>query len=118
MKKLFREYNRLKKFARTMEGNLRPEVMQAFLDEVNEEALTQLKVRKEDLKKLKRVNPEKQIMILSPYLEGYLKQIAEEKINQKLQMAKELAQATVCATVAGDGCYLLARTPHGLAGQD
>ena len=97
MKQLLREYIRLKKLARVMEGNLRPEVTQDFLDEVNEEVLVQLQVRKEDAQKLKRADPEKQLVILSPYLEGYLRRIAEEKISEKLHLAE-----AVGATIAGE----------------
>jgi hypothetical protein len=92
MKKGFREYKRPKKPARVMEGDLRPEVIQDFLDKLDEEKLTNLKVTERDLKKLKKAEPEEQLRILVPYFENYFQQMAHDKLNQKLNLAQKISQ--------------------------
>jgi len=91
MKKLLREYNRLKKFARVMEGNLGQEVIGNFLEEVDEEALVKLQVSPENRKKWERAKAEEKLSILAPYLESCLKSKAEEKFHEKLRLAEAMA---------------------------
>ncbi|HEX7371208.1 MAG TPA: hypothetical protein VF372_00205, partial [Thermodesulfobacteriota bacterium] len=72
VRKLLREYNRLKKFARVMEGSLGPEVIGNFLEEVDEEALVKLQVSPENRKKWERAKAEEKLAIVTPYLESCL----------------------------------------------
>lgn len=91
MRKLLREYNRLKKFARVMEGSLGPEVIGNFLEEVDEEALVKLQVSPENRKKWERAKAEEKLAIVTPYLESCLKAKAEEKFRDKLRQAEAIA---------------------------
>ncbi len=92
MDKLFREYRRLKKLAKIMEGKLRPDVINGFLEVIDEEVLVKLDVPNGDLKKMNKADPEGKMKILIPYIERYIQHTAAERARNKIRTAEDIAR--------------------------
>jgi len=92
MDKLFREYKRIKKLARVMEGKLRPKVINEFLEVIDEEVIARLNVPNDDIRKMNKADPEGRLKILIPYIERYIQLTAARKAGEKIGAAEDIAR--------------------------
>jgi len=89
---ILKEYQKIKKLSKALEGRLTRETIQNFLDKLDEQTLSELQVKDEDIKRLKKASSETKLQILVPYFEALLQKKLQGKIQEKIQLAEELCQ--------------------------
>jgi len=89
---ILKEYQKIKKLSKALEGRLTRETIQNFLDKLDEQTLSELQVKDEDIKRLKKASSETKLQILVPYFEALLQKKLQGKIQEKILLSEQLAR--------------------------
>jgi len=92
MKRALREYRRLKKLVRVLDGDLSDEAITRFLDEVDEQVLSELGVGNNRLKELRESEARDQANLLAPYFEKLMHKQKDDRLAEKLEMAERIGE--------------------------
>jgi len=102
-----KEYQRIKKLSKALDDKLPEETIQNFLEKLDEKTLSELQVKEDDLKKLKKATPETKLQIIAPYFEALLQKKLQGKIQEKIQLAEELAKKIATKAIPDSGKIIL-----------